>query len=73
MMTLRKRASAVKKSGKTRIGAAIVAWMAAQFGPYAECYVMANDGKQSDDRLLSAVRKAVKNDLRLVFKGLYHV
>lgn len=52
--------SAVKKSGKTRLAAGIVAWMAAQFGPYAECYVMANDGKQSDDRLLSAVRKAIQ-------------
>lgn len=45
--------------GKTRIAAGVVAWMAAQYGPYAECYVMANDGKQSDDRLLSAIRKAV--------------
>ena len=51
--------SAVKKSGKTRLAAGIVAWLASQHGPYAECYVMANDGKQSDDRLLSAVRKAI--------------
>jgi len=50
--------STVKKSGKTRLAAGIVAWLAAQYGPYAECYVLANDGKQSDDRLLSAVRKA---------------
>ena len=50
--------SAVKKSGKSRCAAGIVAWMAAQNGPYAECYVMANDGKQGDDRLLTAVGKA---------------
>jgi len=50
---------AAHNSGKTRIAAGIVAWMAAQYGPYAECYVMANDGKQSDDRLLSAIRKTV--------------
>jgi hypothetical protein len=44
----------------TRIAAGMVAWMAAMHGPYAECFVIANDGKQSDDRLLSAIRKAAK-------------
>lgn len=53
--------------GKTRIAAGIVAWMAAQYGPYAECYVMANDGKQSDDRLLSAIRKTIKFNPTLIW------
>ena len=51
--------SAVKKSGKTRTAAMMGAWLAATQGPYAEIYLIANDGKQSNDRLLKAVEKAV--------------
>lgn len=52
--------SAPKKSGKTRVGAGVTAWMAHRGGPYAECYCLANDGKQSADRILSACKKANK-------------
>ena len=52
--------SAPKKSGKTRLAAGVVAWVVSQYGPYAEGYCLANDGKQSDDRVLNAIRKAVE-------------
>jgi len=52
--------SAVKKSGKTRLGAGIAAWFADNFGPYNEIYCVANDGKQSSDRILSAIKQAVR-------------
>lgn len=52
--------SAPKKSGKTRIGAAVAAWFAKAYGPYNEIYCAANDGKQSSDRILAAVKQAVK-------------
>jgi phage terminase large subunit-like protein len=51
--------STVKKSGKTRLAAGVAAWFAATRGPYQEIYCMANDGKQSKDRILSAVKKVV--------------
>lgn len=51
--------SAVKKSGKTRLAAGISAWYADTCGPYNEIYCMANDGKQSTDRILSAIKQAV--------------
>jgi len=53
--------SAPKKSGKTRIAAMVAAWLAQTAGRYAEIYCLANDGKQSADRVLAAVKKA--NDL----------
>jgi len=53
--------SAPKKSGKTRIAAMVAAWLAQTAGRYAEVYCLANDGKQSADRVLAAVKKA--NDL----------
>lgn len=51
--------STIKKSGKTRIAAGIAAWFAATQGNYNEVYCLANDGKQSSDRILSAVKKCV--------------
>lgn len=51
--------SAPKKSGKTRIAAMVAAWLAWQSGQYAEVYCLANDGKQSADRVLGAIKKAV--------------
>ena len=53
--------SAPKKSGKTRIAAMVAAWLAQTSGQYAEVYCLANDGKQSADRVLAAIKKA--NDL----------
>jgi len=50
--------SAPKKSGKTRIAAMVAAWLAQTAGRYAEIYCLANDGKQSADRVLAAVKKA---------------
>lgn len=51
--------STIKKSGKTRIAAGVAAWFAATQGTYNEVYCMANDGKQSTDRILSAVKQCV--------------
>lgn len=51
--------STVKKSGKTRIAALVCAWIAATFGAYTEIYLAANDGKQSEDRLLGAIGKTL--------------
>ena len=50
--------SAPKKSGKTRIAAMVAAWLAQTAGRYSEVYCLANDGKQSADRVLAAVKKA---------------
>jgi hypothetical protein len=52
--------STIKKSGKTRIAAGVAAWWAANMGSYGEIYCLANDGKQSKDRILSAIRKSVE-------------
>lgn len=51
--------STIKKSGKTRIAAGVASWFAATQGNYNEVYCIANDGKQSSDRILSAVKKSV--------------
>lgn len=51
--------SAPKKSGKTRLAAMVAAWLAYWSGKYAEVYCLANDGKQSADRVLGAIKKAV--------------
>jgi hypothetical protein len=50
--------SCPKKSGKTRVAALVAAWLAATMGRYNEIYCLANDGKQSADRVLAAVKKA---------------
>ena len=52
--------STIKKSGKTRVAAGVAAWFAATQGSYREIYCLANDGKQSADRILSAVKKCVE-------------
>ena len=52
--------SAPKKSGKTRVAAAMAAWYAATAGSFNEIYCIANDGKQSSDRILSAIKQSVK-------------
>ena len=50
--------SCPKKSGKTRIAAMVAAWLAQSTGRYAEIYCLANDGKQSADRVLAALKKS---------------
>ncbi len=52
--------STIKKSGKTRIAAGVGAWFAATQGPYQEIYCLANDGKQSSDRVLEAIKRFVR-------------
>lgn len=51
--------STCKKSGKTRIAAGIASWFASTQGAYNEIYCLANDGKQSSDRILQAVKKSI--------------
>lgn len=51
--------STCKKSGKTRVAAGVASWFAATQGRFNEVYCLANDGKQSSDRILSAVKKGV--------------
>jgi len=51
--------STIKKSGKTRIAAAVGMWFAATQGDYNEVYCLANDGKQSSDRLLAAIKQCL--------------
>lgn len=61
--------STCKKSGKTRVAAGIAAWYAATQGRYNEIYCLANDGKQSADRILSAVKKSIDLAKEAVKKG----
>lgn len=49
---------AAHNSGKTRIAALVAAWLASHSGRYSEIYCLANDGKQSADRVLAAVKRA---------------
>ena len=51
--------SCPKKSGKTRIAAMVASWMAYRSGRYAEVFCLANDGKQSADRVLAAIKRAI--------------
>lgn len=51
--------SCPKKSGKTRIAAMVASWLAYRSGRYAEVYCLANDGKQSADRVLAAIKKSI--------------
>lgn len=51
--------SCPKKSGKTRIAAMVASWLASYSLPYSEIYCLANDGKQSSDRVLRAIHRGV--------------
>lgn len=51
--------SCPKKSGKTRIAAMVASHTAYRSIPYSEIYCLANDGKQSADRVLMAIKKSV--------------
>jgi hypothetical protein len=51
--------SCPKKSGKTRIAAMVASWLAWKSGRFSEIYCVANDGKQSGDRVLKAVKKGI--------------
>lgn len=54
--------SCPKKSGKTRVAAGAASWLAWDSGEYSEVYCLANDGKQSADRVLGAIKKATELD-----------
>lgn len=52
--------SCPKKSGKTRISAMMSSWLASHSPLYSEIYLLANDGKASQDRVLAAVIKGIE-------------
>jgi hypothetical protein len=49
--------SSIKKSGKSAIGAAVTKYIAFAY-PYSFVYCMANDGKQSADRIYRPIEKS---------------
>lgn len=51
--------SAVKKSGKSAIASGVAKYMANKFD-YAKIFCLANDGKQSDDRLYEPVKDSYR-------------
>lgn len=51
--------STIKKSGKTRLAAGVATWFAATQDPFNEIYCLANDGRQSSDRIYKAIRKSI--------------
>lgn len=57
--------SAPKKSGKTTIGASVALWQALQV-PNGAIYIIGNDQKQSDNRMMEAIRYAINHNPRLV-------
>jgi adenylylsulfate kinase-like enzyme len=61
--------SEVKKSGKTTLAAAIETWLAATT-KNAECYCVANDGKQSKDRIYAKIRRAAELSKKLNYGAL---
>lgn len=56
--------SAPKKSGKTTVGAGVALWQALQ-EPDGQVYIIANDQKQSDNRMMEAIRYAIDHNPRL--------
>jgi phage terminase large subunit-like protein len=56
--------SAPKKSGKTTIGAAVALWQALQV-PDGQIYIIGNDQKQSDNRMMEAIRYSINHNPRL--------
>lgn len=55
--------SAPKKSGKTTIGAAVALWQAMQV-PDGQVYIIGNDLKQADNRMMEAIRYAITHNPR---------
>lgn len=56
--------SAPKKSGKTTIGAGVALWQACRI-PDGQVYVIGNDQKQADNRMMQAMRYAIDHNPRL--------
>lgn len=56
--------SAPKKSGKTTIGAGVALWQACRV-PDGQVYIIGNDQKQSDNRMMQAIRYAIDHNPRL--------
>lgn len=56
--------SAPKKSGKTTIGAAVALWQACRV-PDGQVYIIGNDQRQADNRMMQAIRYAIDHNPRL--------
>jgi phage terminase large subunit-like protein len=56
--------SAPKKSGKTTIGAGVALWQAWRV-PDGAIYIIGNDQKQADNRMMEAIRYAINHNERL--------
>lgn len=56
--------SAPKKSGKTTIGAGVALWQACRV-PDGQVYIIGNDQKQADNRMMQAIRYAIDHNPRL--------
>lgn len=56
--------SAPKKSGKTTIGAGVALWQACRI-PDGQVYIIGNDQKQADNRMMQAIRYAIDHNPRL--------
>lgn len=56
--------SAPKKSGKTTIGAGVALWQACRV-PDGNIYIIGNDQKQADNRMMQAIRYAITHNPRL--------
>lgn len=68
--------SAPKKSGKTTVAAGVALWQALQV-PDGQVYIIGNDLKQADNRMMEAIRYAIthnprfKNRARIVRNTIY--
>ena len=68
--------SAPKKSGKTTVAAAIALWQAIQV-PDGQVYIIGNDQRQADNRMMEAIRYAIghnprfKNRVRIIRNTIY--
>jgi phage terminase large subunit-like protein len=56
--------SAPKKSGKTTVGAGVALWQACRI-PDGQIYIIGNDQKQADNRMMQAIRYAIDHNPRL--------
>lgn len=56
--------SAPKKSGKTTIGAGVALWQACRV-PDGQVYIIGNDQKQADNRMMQAIRYAIEHNPHL--------
>lgn len=56
--------SAPKKSGKTTVAAGVALWQACRV-PDGQVYIIGNDQKQADNRMMQAIRYAIDHNPRL--------